>query len=464
MPNPSDGPPDSGERKPGTLRNGLAVYSTRSTELAWVFGRIVVVMVVALGTHMFLRDTTAYPFVVGCLFFALAYSVTLLFVLARWPVNRVFVLGFLLDNVTVLAGWWAIAKALSGAVQTNDLYLIIFPLIVVGLFRLGWLAGAIYATGWVGWMIWSSSTYDASGSYDLEQLPVRVLFVGVTSALVIRLVALLNRGRQQEKARTEELNQLQRFKSSLLRAISHELNTPLAAVNGVTEPLSEASEEMTAEQRREGIRILQSGVGQLKQITQRSLYYSDFGNPEDPLNLVSVDLGGLVRNVAKPFEPVAAKRSQNITVEVADPLPPLLVDPVRTSHALLSIVENALKYSPDGAGITIRANREQTAVRVEVSDLGPGIPEEDQRFIFEEYCRGSRPDENVIRGSGVGLAIARSIVERHHGTIGLADNPGGGTTAFFTLPVDSPSPSTERRPRLGAILGLVLTRMNRANP
>jgi signal transduction histidine kinase len=107
-------------------------------------------------------------------------------------------------------------------------------------------------------------------------------------------------------------------------------------------------------------------------------------------------------------------------------------DPVQTDQVLTNIVENALRFSPTGAPIRIRATRWQSSVEVRVSDRGPGIPEAEREQVFESFYRKDRGEARG--GSGLGLAIARAIVTAHRGSMRVETTPGGGTTIVFSLP------------------------------
>lgn len=188
-------------------------------EWAWVLGRIGVVAVCFPSAYVFMRGTGADLFVYGGATFALAYSIPLIVLLRRGQVARVFFAGFILDNLTLLAGWWGVTAMLSGSLQTNDLYLVIFPILLIGVVRLGWFLGALYTTVWITWISWANISYYGPGSYDVEQLPIRIPMIAVTSVLALNLVAKLNSERkraQDLQLETAELSELGRVAGSSL--------------------------------------------------------------------------------------------------------------------------------------------------------------------------------------------------------------------------------------------------------
>src|SRR5688572_8121121 len=111
-------------------------------------------MIVAcfVGAVLFLRDTPAYNFVLGCIAFATVYNSLFLILLFKKQVTLVFFLGLVLDTATLLAGWWAIGNSQTDVRTTNDLYLILFPMVLIGVARFGWLLGALYASLWLLWL------------------------------------------------------------------------------------------------------------------------------------------------------------------------------------------------------------------------------------------------------------------------------------------------------------------------
>jgi two-component system sensor histidine kinase KdpD len=144
------------------------------------------------------------------------------------------------------------------------------------------------------------------------------------------------------------------------------------------------------------------------------------------------DLGGLVQDVLERLEPLTA--GHRLLADIPDDLPPLMLDYVEIDQVLSNLIENAVKYTPLGTEVAIRATRSDGEVRVEVVDRGPGLPPTALGRVFERFYRaegiGPRP-----RGTGLGLAVAKGLVEAHGGRIWAENRPGGGAMFVFTLPV-----------------------------
>jgi signal transduction histidine kinase len=234
-----------------------------------------------------------------------------------------------------------------------------------------------------------------------------------------------------------EADEIQR--RSLMADVSHELRTPLAVVQGNIEALVDGvhpADPAHLGAILEETRVLGRLVDDL-----RTVALSESGTL--PLHPEPTDIGLLIADVARSFRAVAA--TGEATVVVADPpasadpsaddVPLLDVDPIRIREVLSNLVANALRYTPAGGTVTIAAALEAAGawLRVEVRDTGPGLAPDVAEHIFDRFAKSSDSG-----GSGLGLAIARHLVEAHGGEIGLDSRLGGGTTAWFRLPIVGP--------------------------
>jgi signal transduction histidine kinase len=159
-----------------------------------------------------------------------------------------------------------------------------------------------------------------------------------------------------------------------------------------------------------------------------------------------LDPRSVIQEALEAFEAEARERALTLTAEAEGPLPLIRADRDRLFQAVANIVGNALKVTSQG-GVTIGARAQESEVVFWVRDTGPGIPEDQQGRLFEPYWRG----QNVYKGAGLGLAIAKGVVEAHGGRIWLESRPGSGSTFYLTVPVaavDGPTrtePSIDRR-------------------
>lgn len=218
---------------------------------------------------------------------------------------------------------------------------------------------------------------------------------------------------------------------------SHELRTPLTVVRGQLELLQE---EIGQEQRRRSVRVGTEEIDRMSRIVEELLLLArlEEGLPlrREPVEVELVLQDALVRGMG------AARRQAKVEAETG-----LFAeaDPERLLQVLSNLVTNAVKHAGEDAGIALSARTENGVVRVEVSDTGRGIPKADIAHVFERLFRSSSPQTDAPPGAGLGLAIARSLVEAMGGSIFVSSTPGVGTTFTILLPragAGAPAPSS----------------------
>jgi signal transduction histidine kinase len=150
------------------------------------------------------------------------------------------------------------------------------------------------------------------------------------------------------------------------------------------------------------------------------------------------DLAGLVETTIGSAQAQADASNISLRTDVPAPLW-AHVDPLRISQALDNLVSNAIKYSPDGGAVTVRARTGEDWVQLQVHDTGMGISEEDSSRIFTRFFRTEAARQAAIPGVGLGLSITKTIIERHGGSIACVSKPGAGTTFTMTLPREASS-------------------------
>ncbi len=241
----------------------------------------------------------------------------------------------------------------------------------------------------------------------------------------------------QEMERLHELEQLEHLKSNLLRTVAHELKSPVTAVKAAVDLLTDSPEGFGERNQARLLRALRSGVDRLERLVEESLDYAQMQSAQLELRRELVDYGKIVEEAIGMVAPTIRSRQQNLNVELTPGLPKLLVDPSRIERVVLNLLSNANKFTPLKGDIAVRVWREDGKVLTRVSDNGPGIPEEDLQYLFNEYFRGTRADGRRDAGTGLGLSIAKYLVERHGGSIGVQSVEGQGATFTFALPVPS---------------------------
>jgi signal transduction histidine kinase len=269
---------------------------------------------------------------------------------------------------------------------------------------------------------------------DLLQLGVftlAALIISSLSAARERALAL----EQQARHEAEAANAV---KDEFLAAVSHELRTPLTTIKTLTRVL--LRKNPTEEERREYLEDIASECERQIDLVHNLLDLSRVKVGGVEISPGRVDVGETLRDCEKVERTGAAERKQELVVEVASGLPPVSADRSAIRRALCAVVENAIKYTPEGGRITMRARRDGDGgrVAVEVEDDGPGIHPEDLPRVFERFYRGragaGRPEEQEVPGIGLGLYLARVLVEGMGGSIEASSRIGRGSTFTLRLP------------------------------
>ena len=248
------------------------------------------------------------------------------------------------------------------------------------------------------------------------------------------LVAIaIERARAVEKlGETEAERQGERLKSALLDSIAHDFRTPLTSIKAATTSLL-AAESPDHGQTRELLTIINEECDRLNRLVEEAAEMSRLEAGEFELDLAPTQIGDIIQAALEQCETSLAGRS--VEVKVSPNLPPVRADLVRIKDALVHLIDNANIYSPKDQPITISAEVAGDNVTTSVADRGPGIDDFEQGMIFDKFYRG-KDQRYLVRGTGMGLPIAKAIITAHKGTISVTSQLGHGSVFSFTLPVD----------------------------
>lgn len=263
----------------------------------------------------------------------------------------------------------------------------------------------------------------------------RVDFMGDFSRAFNFMVDELGKKDRELNEKIAELEALSRVKNEFVGAAAHDLRTPLAVVEMYAAFLLEDPKIRLAEKEQNILRVIMKQSKFMLDLINDLLDVTRIESGNLDLKLATEDWAAFVRDNVELNATLAARRGIEVVAEAPGPGPfRLACDRARMEQVLNNLVGNAVKFSPSGSRVAVRLDREGAFVRTSVADQGPGIPPEEIGNIFKEFHRGTALPAHGERSTGLGLAIARRIVEAHGGTIGVESRPGEGSTFWFTLP------------------------------
>lgn len=220
----------------------------------------------------------------------------------------------------------------------------------------------------------------------------------------------------------------------MVATIAHELRSPLAAVRGAAMTLQPDDLELDEETRRGLLAVIVDASEQLTAIVDEILTAARLDPGATALAREPVDAAEIARRVV---EAARAHAPEDVRIELVAPplLPAVATDPGKLRQVLANLVENAVKYSPDGGRVEVRLEPAGRRMRIAVRDEGVGIPPHEHERIFEKFFRLDPRLTRAVGGTGLGLSIARELVRRMGGRIRLESTPGEGSTFFVDLPL-----------------------------
>ncbi len=261
--------------------------------------------------------------------------------------------------------------------------------------------------------------YELGGS----QRFVRAVAAGIPARQGQRVLILLED--------LSELRRLETVRREFAANASHELRTPLASLRAVIETLEAGVDD--PEVQREFLGRMHVDIDRLTQMTNELIELSRIESGQVPLRRRPVDPAEVAHHAAEMLRPQAERGGLTLTVEAPSGLPWVEADPDRLQSALVNLIHNAVKFTPAGGSIRVRARASDGTIAFSVTDTGPGVAPEDLPRIFERFYKADK--SRAGGGTGLGLAIARHIVQAHGGRIWVESIEGKGATFNFTIPV-----------------------------
>jgi signal transduction histidine kinase len=267
-----------------------------------------------------------------------------------------------------------------------------------------------------------------AASFTEQELELVVLLGRLVASAVQNI-----RAYEAERSTVEELRRLSALRADFVSLVSHELRAPMASIVGSAQTLRQRWRELTPDQRESFLALIGSETDRLSALVGDVLDTSRIEAGTFTYRFDDVDLAALVRDSVAGI--ALAQDEVNVSADVPGELPRVRGDRDRLQQVLTNLLDNAVKFSPAGENVLVSAYRQDSRVRIDVADRGPGVPADQQRLIFEKFGRGNIAGSPGIPGTGLGLFIARSIAEAHGGTLEISSARGQGATFTLSLPI-----------------------------
>jgi signal transduction histidine kinase len=277
---------------------------------------------------------------------------------------------------------------------------------------------------------WEMVVRHRAGSLDAVVAQARWRSLAVTAGVLLLLVvtigALVRFTRSAQRLADLQMN--------FVAGVSHELKTPLTAIHTAAYNLRGKLAHNPAQVERYG-ELIQRESGRLKELVEQVLQFASANAGRVIHELEPVSVERVIEETVEMSRPVIQAAHCTLEKTVDAGLPEVLGDPLALKSALQNLVANAVKYgAKDESWVGISASQADGAVEIRVTDRGPGIPEEEQKHIFDPFFRGKRALQDQVHGTGLGLNLAKRVVEAHGGTIRVESDPGRGTEFIVRIP------------------------------
>ncbi len=229
---------------------------------------------------------------------------------------------------------------------------------------------------------------------------------------------------------------LERMRKEFVANVSHELRTPLAVIKGYIETLVDGHQDMDLADRTRFLNTVQRHTERLNSLLDDLLTLSRLESSNSALERESVELRAMILSIVEDYRNRPDAAEHKVITQLDSAINRLILDPLKVTQVLNNLIDNALKYTPAGSGITVGAELHpaEAEVEIRVSDDGPGIPEADLPHIFERFYRVEKGRSRERGGTGLGLSIVKHIATLHGGRVQVESTLGEGTTFRIWIP------------------------------
>ena len=268
----------------------------------------------------------------------------------------------------------------------------------------------------------------AVGSKYIEDPEIIALVVILITAILFIIAAVITNS-------FERLAEANRMKSEFVSVVSHQLRSPLSNLKWAVDFLMSGKLEDVSKKQMEYFKILKENSARMAELISDLLIVSRIEQKKFPLKKESFVMTNLVKEVMRGVSIFARASNVEIKIDIKDNLPEILADPSQLRLVVENLLDNAIRYVKAKGKVEVRLEKQNKSIYFEVKDNGVGIPKEDQKYIFQRFFRSANVMRHQTEGSGLGLYIAKSIVEKSGGKIGFESQENKGSTFWFTIPI-----------------------------
>jgi signal transduction histidine kinase len=332
--------------------------------------------------------------------------------------------GYAIASVLTFFNVWLTARLMFAS--QHDLLLAVVLLVFAA--GMAMVLGYFYSSALAGRI---SDVESAARRLAEEDLSTRILVSGTDE--VAALAATFNQMAGQLQSAAEKQKEVERLRSNLIAWAGHDLQTPLASMRAILEALADGMvDDPEAVQRY--LKTAQRDIRSLSQLIDDLFQLAQIDAGGLQLDLAPNSLNDLISDTLESFSELAIRQGISLEGTVDPAVDPVRMDAARIGRVLNNLVSNALRHTPAQGSVQVCARRAGQRVEVSVSDTGDGIRPQDIPHVFEQFYRGEKSRSRATGGAGLGLAIARGIVQAHGGEIRVESEPGKGTCFIFSLP------------------------------
>lgn len=283
----------------------------------------------------------------------------------------------------------------------------------------------------VGYVLWTWSLYAAFRWWWPLAHPMLAVFLCYYFFIPYRLI-MENRKSWEYYQKNKLLKQVEELKTNFISMMSHDLKTPIARIQGMLDVILR-DQTPISHQQRDAVDTIRHSSDDLLKFINSILSYAKMQSEGVELHKTSKDINQVLEDVVRKHEFLARVKKIKIHSEF-EPMFPVPVDPDLIRQVFSNVIENAIKYSPEETSIRVQSQEKEGFIWVQVQDQGPGIPEDELPYVFSQFFRSKNAKTSPIKGSGLGLHLAKYFTELHGGELFVESTYGNGSTFTIKLP------------------------------